>query len=231
MSDSPDSALGFKQAAIVDCWNKIGVRGDSSCPKLKAVIQCRNCRVYSAAAQDLLDTELPSEYGTHEALEIAREKTLTEIDTQSVLIFRIGGEWLALATMVLQEIVSLRPIHSIPHRRDGVLLGLANIRGELLACFSLEKVLKLTEATEVKPFNTRVSGRLLVIQREGQRAVCPVDEVHGIVRFHPRDLTAVPAIIAKAAASYTRSLLSWADKSVGLLDDELLFHTVNRNLA
>lgn len=231
MIDSPVPALSVQRPEIVDCWNKIGVRGDSSCPKLGVAIHCRNCRVYSTAAVDLLDTELPSEYGAHEALEIAREKTLTEIDTQSVLIFRIGGEWLALATMVLQEITSLRPIHSIPHRRDGVLLGLANIRGELLACFSLEKVLRLTEATEVKPLNTRVSGRLLVIQREGQRAVCPADEVHGIVRFHPRDLTPVPAIIAKAAASYTRSLLSWADRSVGLLDDELLFYTVNRNLA
>jgi chemotaxis-related protein WspD len=231
MNVSPDSALSLKHAAIVDCWNKIGVRGDSSCPKLGVAIHCRNCRVYSTAAVDLLDAELPTDYGTQDTLEIAREKTLSEIDTHSVLIFRIGGEWLALATGVLQEIVSLRPIHSIPHRRDGVLLGLANIRGELLACFSLEKVLRLGEATLLKPLNTRVSGRLLVIQHEGQRAVCPVDEVHGIVRFHPRDLAPAPATVTKATASYTRSLLSWADKSVGLLDDELLFHTVNRNLA
>jgi chemotaxis-related protein WspD len=231
MTDSLDFGIGREHAGIVDCWNKIGVRGDSSCPKLGVAIHCRNCRVYSTAAVDLLDAELPTDYGAHEALEIAREKTLTEIDTQSVLIFRIGGEWLALATMVLQEIVNLRPIHTIPHRRDGVLLGLANIRGELLACFSIEKMLRLTEATGIKSLNTRVGGRLLVIQHGGQRAVCPVDEVHGIVRFHPRDLTPVPATIAKAAATYTRSLLSWADKPVGLLDDELLFHTVNRNLA
>jgi chemotaxis-related protein WspD len=167
----------------------------------------------------------------HQALEIAYEETLTEMDRHSVLVFRVGGEWFALATRVLQEIVNLRRIHSIPHRRDGVIKGLANVRGELLACFSLEKVLGLQEATELKALDVRVSARLLVIQHEGQRAVCPVDEVDGIVRFHPRDLTPVPATIAKAAASYTRSLLSWTDKSVGLLDDELLFHTVNRNLA
>jgi chemotaxis-related protein WspD len=77
----------------------------------------------------------------------------------------------------------------------------------------------------------RASERLLVIQRDGQRAVCPVDEVHGIAHFHPRNLTAVPATIARAAAAYTRSILSWQQKSVGLLDDQLLFHTVNRNLA
>jgi chemotaxis-related protein WspD len=214
-----------------DCWNKIGVRGDSSCPTLKTAIHCRNCRVYSAAAVDLLDAELPTDYRVQGALQIAREKTLTEMDTHSALVFRVSGEWFALETRVLQEIVSPRPIHSIPHRRDGVLKGLANIRGELLACFSLQKVLKLEEATLLEPPNTRASGRLLVIEREGLRAVCPVDEVHGLTRFHPRDLTAVPATLAKAAASYTRSLMSWQDRSVGLLDDELLFHTVNRNLA
>jgi chemotaxis-related protein WspD len=231
MSDLPDASQASGHAAIFDCWNKIGVRGDSSCPELKRYIHCRNCPVYSAAAADLLDSELPSDYRTHLTHQIAHEKTLAELDTRSVVVFRIGTEWLALATLVLKEIVSPRAIHSIPHRRDGVLLGLTNIRGELLACFSLRKVLGLEPAAELKPLKTRVSERLLVMQHDGHRAVCPVDEVHGIARFHPRDLMPVPATIAKATASYTRSVLSWADKSVGLLDDQLLFHTVNRNLA
>jgi chemotaxis-related protein WspD len=231
MNDSTEPAATVKHADIVDCWNKIGVRGDSSCPTLGVAIHCRNCRVYSTAAVELLDAEPPTDYWAHGTLQIALEKTLTESDTHSALVFRVGGEWLALATRVLEEIVSLRPIHSIPHRRDGVLLGLANIRGELLVCFSLHKLLRLGDAAEPEQPNTRKSGRLLVIQHESQRAVCPVDEVHGITRFHPRDLTPVPATLAKAAASYTRSLLSWADKSVGLLDHELLFRTVNRNLA
>ena len=231
MSDSPDSASSFRHPAISDCWNKIGVRGDSSCSKLKVAVHCRNCRVYSAAAVDLLDAELPTDYRALGALQIAREKTLTELDSHSVLVFRLSAERFALPTRVLQEIVTRRAIHSIPHRRAGVLLGLVNIRGELLACFSLEKVLKLGEVTELEPVDARNKGRLLVLQHEGHRAVCPVDEVHGIARFHPRDLTPAPATIANAAASYTRSLVSWQDQSVGLLDDELLFHTVNRNLA
>ncbi len=231
MSSSPDSSPRATHAVISDCWNKIGVRGDSSCPKLKQAIHCRNCPVYCAAAVDLLDADLPPEYRAHRTLEVAREKTRTEIGTRSVVVFRIGAEWHALATAVLKEIASLRAIHSIPHRRDGVLLGLANIRGELLACFSLEKVLGLEQGTEINRQKHRVSGRMLVIQREGHRAVCPVDEVYGIARFHPRDLTPVPATIAKATASVTRSVFSWADKSVGLLDDELLLHTVNRSFA
>jgi chemotaxis-related protein WspD len=109
-------------------------------------------------------------------------------------------------------------------------LGLANIRGELLVCFSLSKLLGLPEVTEDQP-KTRVTQRLLVIEHSGHRAVCPVDEVSGIARYHPRDLTSVPATVAKANSSYTRALLPWQDESVGLLDEELLLHTVNRNMT
>ena len=37
--------------AIDDCWNRIGVHGDKSCPLLSEHIHCRNCAVYSAAAR------------------------------------------------------------------------------------------------------------------------------------------------------------------------------------
>ena len=73
--------------------------------------------------------------------------------------------------------------------------------------------------------------RLLVIRRDQVRAVCPVDEVHGIHRFHPRELKEVPATVARATSTYSKALLSWRDRSVGLLDDELLFHSVKRSVA
>ena len=41
--------------AIDDCWNRIGVRGDQSCPLLIEHIHCRNCALYAAAAIRLLD--------------------------------------------------------------------------------------------------------------------------------------------------------------------------------
>ena len=55
--------------------------------------------------------------------------------------------------------------------------------------------------------------------------------MHGIHRFHPRELQDVPATVAKAAATYSKALLPWRDHSVGLLDDQLLFYTLKRSLA
>lgn len=230
MSRSPVQTSS--RAAIDDCWNRIGVRGDSSCPELEQHIHCRNCPIYSAAAVDVLDAAAPAGYLDDWSHELARNKVATEPDTRSVLVFRVGAEWLALPTSALQEIAGLRVTHSIPHRRDGAVLGLVNIRGELLICISLQRILALEEASEPSSEQHSVVGkRLLVIQRDGSRAVCPVDEVHGIRHFHPRDLAPVPATIARAAATYTQAMLSWEGRAVGVLDDQLLFHTVDRSVA
>ena len=76
-----------------------------------------------------------------------------------------------------------------------------------------------------------VHERLLVASREGERLVFPVDEIHGIHRFHPEQLGEVPATVAKSTATYTRAMLPWQEKSVGVLDDQLLFYSLNRSLA
>ena len=218
--------------AVVDCWNKIGVRGDSSCAQLEVHVHCRNCPVYAAAAAGLLDSEPPADYLDHWTRQVSQPKAQTDHDALSVLIFRIGAEWLALPTSVLQEIASLRTVHSIPHRRDGVLMGLANIRGELSVCVSLQRILNLEQQELAVAGNQRVAERrLLVLQSEGKRAVCPVDEVHGIQHFQRQAATPPPATVARAAAAYTHAILDWNRKSVGLLDAERLFQTINSSLA
>ena len=50
-----DQNLLHHQPAVDDCWNRIGVFGDKSCPRLERHIHCRNCEVYGAAAIALLD--------------------------------------------------------------------------------------------------------------------------------------------------------------------------------
>jgi chemotaxis-related protein WspD len=217
---------------VNDCWNKIGVRGDSSCPELEKHIHCRNCPIHAAAAAGLLDRELPTGHLSEWTRHVAQEKPATEDDSQSLVVFRIGAEWLALPTIVFKEIVGVRPVHSLPHRRNGVVLGLVNIRGELLVCVSLRQILRLDETAEPKLDKRQVNDpRLLVMQYEGGSAVCPVDEVFGVQRFHLREKMAVPATSSKAATTYTQAVLSWRLKSVGLLDAQLLFYTINRGLA
>jgi chemotaxis-related protein WspD len=76
-----------------------------------------------------------------------------------------------------------------------------------------------------------VHGRMAVIRHDGGRLAFLVDEVDRIRRFHPRDVRAAPATIAKSAAACTRGVLSWQDRIVGYLDDQLVFQALNRSIA
>lgn len=214
------------------CWNSIGVRGDGSCPELERYIHCRNCPVYSRAALELLDGGVPAGYSEEWTTHLARPKRAEAGDRQTIVIFRIGAEWLALPMPAVSEIADLRPIHSLPHRRSGVVLGLANVRGALLVCVSLGRMLGLDESAEA---NQKTRGaaypRLLVIRRDAVRCACPVDEVHGIQRVRSRELKEVPATIAKSTATYSKAMVAWNGFSVGLLDDQLLCYTLQRSLA
>ena len=215
-----------------DCWNKIGVWGNRECGELKKVIHCRNCIVYSSAAAQLLGAELPQDYLERWTTHFASEQKVESRQMQAALIFRIGAEWLALSPTKLQEVAEGRPIHSVPRGRSNTLLGLANIRGELLVCVALDRVLGLEIMGPEKSSSKRtLYRRMIVAGREDSRFVFPVEEVHGIYWFDPSELKGVPSTVAKARATYIKGLLLWQDKSVGCLNDQLLFDMLDGSLT
>lgn len=231
MTRPAQPVTGPSRSLLHDCWNQIGVRGDGSCPELERHVHCRNCPVYAASAEVLLDDAIPADAVAEWTHLIAEATPSPDRDTRSAVIFRIGMEWLALPTRVFAEVADLRAIHSLPHRRSGVVLGLSNVRGELLICVSLGAVLDLDLQTETPPPPRTAARRLMVIQREGRRLVFPSDEVHGIHRFSPRELQDVPATASRASSRYSTAILPWNGKAVGCLDESLLFDTLNRSLA
>jgi len=217
-------------STIDDCWNRIGVHGDGSCPELKQHAHCRNCPTYSAAALRLLDRDLSAECVADSTGHFAQVKQLEEQDTHSVVVFRIASEWFALPTPVFDEVSEQRTIHSLPHRRNVAILGLVNVRGELLICVSLGRMLALEETAATQAGGI-VQKRLVIMRHEGGRIAFPVDEVQGTYRYHLRELRPVPATLAKSTATYTKAVLSWRDRTVGCLDADLIVHTLNRSVA
>ena len=106
------------QEIVTNCWNSIGVHGDSSCQELKQAIHCRNCRVYSKAASNLLDAEPPADYVAHWTEQASRKRDVAERATVSVLIFRMGNEWFALQSTSLTEIAGLDRETRLARRYD-----------------------------------------------------------------------------------------------------------------
>ena len=163
----------------------------------------------------------------------AGEKKLTAHTKTSVVIFRINSEWLALPTQAFQEVAERRVMHTLPHRRRELVLGLVNVRGELLVCVSLDQWLGLGEgkAKAEMPSAFRFSSRLLVANWESQRIAFPVEEVHGIHRVYWEELREPPSTIARSMDTYSRGVFAWRDHTVGFLDAEVLFSTLNRSLT
>jgi chemotaxis-related protein WspD len=217
-------------AAIIPCWNEIGIHGNGSCPELPKYVRCQNCPVYSNAGVRLLDRPLPPEYRRDWNEHLARQERRVGPRLQSALVFRIHDEWLALPTEAFQEAAERRRIHSLPHRQHGIVLGLVNIRGELLICVSLGRLLGL-EDSPPRQIPRHVHPRLLVGDWGGNRFVFPVDEVRGIHRFDPQHLQEPPATLARSNQTFTRGTLNWEQRTVGFLDPNLLFSALNRSLV
>lgn len=179
----------------------------------------------------LFDREMPEDYLREWTTRVAETRKASEVRTESLVIFRITSEWLALPTEVFQEVVDQCVVRTMPHQRDGILSGLANVRGELLLCVALDVLLGLRKGANAQQQGGS-QGRLLICNRKGDRIAFRADEVYGVHRYRQGDLRDVPATVAKAAAgSYVSSILPWADQTVGCLDDELLFYALNKGLA
>jgi chemotaxis-related protein WspD len=215
-----------------DCWNQIGVFGDGTCPELAKVIHCRNCPVYAAGGRSLLEREPPADYLREwtQALAEAKDEDQAE-DTLSVLIFRLGREWLALPTHICQEVAEMRPIHILPHRSGPVLLGLVNIRGQIRLCVSLRELLGLEPGDDSgRTMNHKNPRCLVVIAGDSDHWVLLVDEIHGIQRVHLSAIREAPVTVAKAVPRLTKGVIDWQDTGVGYLDDGLLFLALRKEV-
>jgi len=191
--------LLHSQAAVDDCWNRIGVFGDKSCPQLERHIHCRNCEVYGAQ--------------------------------RSLLIFRLGEQWLAIATRCLAEVMPVSPIHVLPHRNNRGLLGVTNVRGTLVACLSLAELLGLDTQQDARRGERRVIPRMLILESDSGPLVTPVDEVSGIQRIPVARISSAKHDDKRAISRFTAGVLQWQEQSITLLDDEQLLQTMIGSLA
>ncbi|MBC8123738.1 MAG: purine-binding chemotaxis protein CheW [Gemmatimonadaceae bacterium] len=223
-------------AHIDDCWNRIGVWGNQTprCPKLDQTIHCRNCEVYTAAGRLVLERELPDGYLQEWTDRYAAPREVLPNSgvrdaSRSLLVFRIGGEWLAVPVGLVERIAEVREVHPLPHLQSPIMKGLVNIQGELRVCVSIAAVLGIDEI--VGQTQQKAYTRMVIITRSQQSFVFPVSEVYGIHRYSSLDLQEAPATVLKAASAHTLGILDWHGKTVGCLDAERLFHVLGRSLS
>ena len=204
-----------------DCWNKIGVGGDRSCPKLDEFVHCRNCPVFASAARSFFHRPAPVEYLKEWSELLAHSVTTGTVDQVGMLVFRLGIEWLAVKTLVAVEVTSIRPVHRVPHRTNAIFSGLINLRGQLHPCVSLHGLLRIDP---IDPdTNPPLSPRLILIRKDNDTWAFPADEVAGVHQIARSNLQGIPSSLANPAGSYSRAVFSWLHRSVNVLDEPRLF--------
>ena len=219
-----------------DCWNTIGVSGDRSCPELSTHVHCRNCPVFAGAARSFFDRRAPEGYladwsrwlaelsdsGLHgDRSEAKGDNLLSRSEAVSVLIFRLGEEWLAFRTQTIVEVTLPRPVHRIPHRSNAIFAGIVSLQGQVQLCVSLHGVLGVTAAPG--------SSSRLVVLRDIERAetwVFAADEVVGVRRVPRSQWRNVPSTLINPAVGFSQAVLSWNERSVGLLDEQRVFGVI-----
>jgi chemotaxis-related protein WspD len=231
MSDFASAPFAV-EIAVDDCWNRIGVRGDNSCAKLKEYFRCLNCPTFASAASALLDRPV---FGDDAGAGLFSPAVEGEAQargrgdaTASMLAFRVGAEWLAFPTAAVVEVIEARAVHSLPGQANPAVLGLTNIRGALKICVSLGRMLGMADADTA---SVKTAQRLLVVEHEQQVLVFPVDEVAGVYGYAAEAVQPPPSTMAHAGMTYTQSLISWRDRQLGLIDCGLLFYALNRSLT
>jgi chemotaxis-related protein WspD len=217
----------LREAIADNCWSVIGLKGDRSCHFLDEHAHCRNCPAYSEIAATLLDRAALDEPLGDQASYRPEGPAAGSSKDKSVVIFRLGPEWLAIPLEALDEVVELRAIHSVPHRPNPILLGIANNRGELVVCVSLSQLMRLHADAPA----TNGKQRLLILRSGSGRLAVPVDEVQQTFTYDDVDLVPLPATIAQATNRYTTDLLHWHDRVVGRIDVPRMIEAFERCLA
>ncbi len=217
---------------MAECWQHIGVWSpEKSCPVLQEVIHCRNCDVFIQSGRRLLDRDLPEAYRSEWADIMASEKEAEQFQTVSLVLFRVEAEWLAIRTQVLSEVIDPESLkhHTLPHRKNRVLTGIINVRGEIQLCVSLKELLGIEREAD-KTEGKSPYQRMIVVNSDDGKWVFPVSEIIGIYRIHPTSFQNVPVTVAKAQSTFTKGIFQWEGRYVAFLDDELLIYSLTRSV-
>jgi len=227
--------ISKQKIKVDDCWNTIGVwsKAEIRCEKLEKFIHCRNCNIYSAAGRQMLERSLPEQYEKNWAAIFSQSSPNKLVGIESVTVFRLGNEWMALPTNSIQEVTDVCTVHSIPHKSTLVLRGLVNLRGQLKICISLGQLMEITKAEKYtgKDTKERIYERMIAVKHNNSQYVFLVSEVSGTYNFHPTELKPAPATLAQSSGTYTRGILHWKGFDIACLDAELLFYSMEKKLA
>lgn len=128
------------------------------------------------------------------------------------VVFKLGQEEYGLDILIVNVIESYNGVIPVPNSPDYI-LGILNLRGEVIPVFSLRVKFGLPEIQTS-------TEQLIVTKTNGMMVGFKVDAVCGIVEFSERELSEVPMIVKSEKTKYAKQVANKNDKMIILLDHE-----------
>lgn len=168
--------------------------------------------------------EADLEAATEEASNAAEKSERGQI---GIVLFGLGSESLALPAGMVRRVTAHAPPVRIPHRSKGILRGVCNVRGELVLCADLRRMLGMPEreATETD------SLRTVVVGPASAAWAFEVDALHGIGRVSPSTLASAPLTVEHSLGAFVAGLAEVDDRPVTVLDGERILAGFKAALA
>lgn len=204
---------------IGDCWNRIGVYGDRTCPELDTFNHCRNCSIYSSAGRALLEQPLKQNELTETARALSAPAEKHNQNQLSVLLFQLNDVRFALPLKSLREVSSVHAIHTVPHITNREFLGLASLQGEIVLCFSLHACLDIAPVTEQK---AKEDMQLILLQDKEDTWAFRADHIEGVEVILQNEMQSAPDTITHAPSACTTATFSWKKHTYALLNGSTL---------
>ena len=133
------------------------------------------------------------------------------------VIFKIGNGVYGFNVQIVTAIEQMTEIVSVPNAPDCI-LGLMNLRGDVIPVYSLRKRFGLEEEA-VNP----QQNRLIVVSYDHKPLAFKVDEVLEMNDFDDSKLSPQPVIAKNERTAYVRSIANKDGKLVLLLDPASMY--------
>ncbi|MGH7245219.1 MAG: chemotaxis protein CheW [Phycisphaerales bacterium] len=171
------------------------------------------------ALERLLDRNVEEADLRAAAASAANPADASERGRVGIVLFGLAGETLALPATVVRRVTPYSGPVRIPGRSTGVLCGVCNVRGELLLCGDLRRLLGLpARAAEANTSNDAL--RTMVIGPASASWAFEVDALHGIGRINSSALATAPLTVEHALGAFVAGLAEVDGKAVTVLDGE-----------
>lgn len=198
-----------------DCWNQIGTWAAQAqrCPRLTAVGHCSNCDVYRSAGRELLKREPPAGYLAEWREFLARPVLRSSATAVFYLYLSTGERIVGIQTRALEQVVNASVIRRLPHNNGRVLQGVANVRGEVLPCISLNALLADSGAMTANAGEPNYK-KMVVATFGVHRWILPAVDVLGLHRHEQSDFV----VDDKRVLPVLLGSIGWQGNTVDILD-------------